>query len=184
MYRRLCFYGGPGIGKSTSAAYIFQELKTHFLSGEVEKKSVELVTEYVKSWTWIDRKPEGFDQVYITAKQLHREDMILRRSGADFIVTDSPLYLGYHYSPFEFRDALGAIIEEFDKKYPPLNIILKRTREVYDTNGRFHTKEESEDIDRIIHDNVRQNYLHSDILILDPLDKKVMRDEIFDKLEI
>jgi pantothenate kinase len=36
-------YGGPGAGKSTSAAYLYYLLK-------VAGKNVELVREYVKDW--------------------------------------------------------------------------------------------------------------------------------------
>ena len=55
---RISLFGGPGSGKSTTAARLFSELKERHYS-------VEHVSEYVKSWTYMNRKPKGFDQVYI-----------------------------------------------------------------------------------------------------------------------
>jgi hypothetical protein len=81
-------WGGPGCGKSTTAAEVFSILKKN-------GHSAELVTEYVKAWAWRDRKIGPFDDVYITAKQLQREAVCYGK--VDFIVTDSPIGLGALY---------------------------------------------------------------------------------------
>jgi hypothetical protein len=80
---------GPGAGKSTTAAAVFAEAK---LAG----KSIELVTEYVKTWAWRGTTiNQAFDAPYITAKQLRRESALYGK--VDFIVTDSPIGLGAVY---------------------------------------------------------------------------------------
>ncbi len=81
-------WAGPGAGKSTTAAGVFERLK---LRGE----SCELVTEYVKSWAWRGEKIGQFDDLYITAKQLRAESKLYGR--VDYIVTDSPIGLGAVY---------------------------------------------------------------------------------------
>jgi hypothetical protein len=78
-------WGGPGSGKSTTAAGVFYELKQRGIS-------CELITEYVKTWAWRGEKIGPFDDVYITAKQLRRESALYGK--VDYIVTDSPIGLG------------------------------------------------------------------------------------------
>ena len=81
-------WAGPGAGKSTTAAGVFERLK---LRGE----SCELITEYVKAWAWRGEKIGEFDDLYITAKQLRRESALYGK--VDYIVTDSPIGLGAVY---------------------------------------------------------------------------------------
>jgi AAA domain-containing protein len=81
-------WGGPGSGKSTTAADVFARMK---LAG----KSIELVREYVKTWAWRGDKIGPFDDVYITAKQLRNESALYGK--VEYIVTDSPLSLGQLY---------------------------------------------------------------------------------------
>lgn len=78
-------WGGPGSGKSTTAAGVFAELKQRGIS-------CELITEWVKTWAWRGEKIGPFDDVYITAKQLRRESACYGR--VDYIITDAPLGLG------------------------------------------------------------------------------------------
>ena len=60
---RICLYAGPGAGKSTTAAWLFSQLK-------MQDYDIELVTEYVKQWTYTKRLPVGFEQMLILANQL------------------------------------------------------------------------------------------------------------------
>ncbi len=48
-------YGGPGAGKSTSAAYLYYLLKC-------QQENVELVREYVKKWAWENRPCGVYDE--------------------------------------------------------------------------------------------------------------------------
>lgn len=136
MIRRINFFGGPGSGKSTLAAYIYYCISKRGIH-------IELVGEYVKKWTFIDRIPTDFDQVKIFGEQLHNEDLILR-SGVPYIVTDSPLLMQVAYAKknyFPAADSLENVVREFDKKYPCINIFLDRTDIPYQTKGRYENLE-------------------------------------------
>jgi len=52
-------WGGPGTGKSTSAAHLFGMAK-------IAGVNAELVQEYVKSWAWEGRTIHSFDQLYFS----------------------------------------------------------------------------------------------------------------------
>lgn len=142
---RICLYGGPGSGKSTVAPLVFGKLKQLGCN-------VEQVNEYVKYWAYEKKKLESFDQVYIFAKQQRMEDRLLR-AGVEIIVSDSPLYLQCVYS--KKYDSLGwqeliNIAHKFDKKYPSLNLLLKRHTGSYSQIGRYQTYEQAIEIDNDI----------------------------------
>lgn len=140
--RRINLQGGPGSGKSTTAAFIFAELKKR-------GHSVELVDEYIKFWTYIPRSPKGFDSLYIQAKQVHKEDTILR-AGTDFIVSDSPVLLQYFYALHHDTPAkhpMWSVTLEIEKMYPSLNILLTREDSDYNELGRYETLKQAKVID-------------------------------------
>lgn len=145
MNVRLNLFGGPGCGKSTTAALVFGKLK---LLG----CSVELVPEYIKAWAYEKRELDSFDQVYIFAKQQRLEDRVLR-AGVQIVVTDSPLYLqcmyARRYGSVGWEELIG-LAGKFEEKYPSLNILLKRHNGKYDTAGRYQTKDEALVVDQEI----------------------------------
>jgi hypothetical protein len=142
MIRRINFYGGPCTGKSTTAASIFAELKKL-------GRSIEYVEEYIKFWTFIPRVPSSFDSLYVQAKQVHKEDTILR-AGTDFIVSDSPIMLQYYYAVHHKTPAQQAMLDiaiEFEKAYPSINILLGRDDKDYNELGRYETLDQAKGID-------------------------------------
>ncbi len=142
---RICLYGGPGIGKSTTAAKLFTELKKLGVN-------IELVTEYVKTWAWEDRKITSYDQVYIFGKQLRAEDLLVRK-GVN-IITDSPLLLQLAYSRRNkdpFVPELLNIHTRFTETHPAFNILLRRTVP-YSQHGRYETAAGAIEIDNITKD--------------------------------
>lgn len=94
-------FGGPGVGKSTTAAGLFYEMKKAQLN-------VELVTEYAKDAVWEKRYNLLDDQLYIFAKQ-HRRIARLAEHGIDWVVTDSPIALGLVYLK---PDTLGPLFPD------------------------------------------------------------------------
>ena len=166
--RRICFYGGACTGKSTAAASIFSEFKKRGMS-------IELVDEYIKFWTYIPRVPKGFDCLYIQAKQVHKEDTILR-SGTDLIVSDSPLLLQYFYGKHHDNPCQKQMLEialEFEQTYPSINIQLKREDADYNELGRYENLQQAKDIDMEFEGylkNLNVNYMtlpsHDDDAIL------------------
>jgi thymidylate kinase len=144
--RRICFFGGPSTGKSETAARVYAELKSLGLS-------VELVSEYIKTWVYEGRTPWSTDQIYSFAKQMRSEDVFLR-GGADLIVTDSPLFLNCAYATdhrkFGWEQQLELAIQ-FEESYPSLNFFLKRDPDVsYQEIGRYHDREEAVKMDETI----------------------------------
>lgn len=153
---RINLYAGPGAGKSTTAAWLFAELKKR-------DYSVELVSEYVKSWAIAKRDIIGFDQVYLMGKQLNYEYRFLA-NGIKHIVTDSPVllsacYTRSYFDDLKIADHMEAIIAEYEARHPSLNIFLNREGKEYRTEGRWQTAEEAKKIDTIVKDALGRNGL-------------------------
>lgn len=135
--------GGSGIGKSTTAAGLYYNMK---LAG----MNVELVREYVKVLAWQGTKIGQFDQVNIFGEQCKLEHTLYGK--VDYIVTDSPIVLAPIYEVFYHGDAMmeEAAIKFLNKAKSEgvrhVNIVLCRNKP-YDTRGRYQTEEEAMDVD-------------------------------------
>ena len=136
--------GGSGLGKSTTAALVFGELKSR---GQV----TELVREFVKEWAWAGKKVGPFGQSIIYGQQLERESTLYNK--VEYVVTDSPLILcpiyQKHYNGHEsikhcvFKDL--AIAESMDVVH--MNFLLKRQK-AFDPRGRYETEDVAKLIDK------------------------------------
>lgn len=144
MTKVINLYGGPGTGKSTTAAAVFAELKFRGVN-------CEYVQEYAKDKAWEFGTnhlgvPKVFQaQEYIFGKQHFR----LRRCAqdVDVIITDCPLFLGLIYMPDDFPiPSLRTAIREAYDMYDNLNIFLVRNKP-YNPKGRFQTEEEAKELD-------------------------------------
>ncbi len=145
MIRRINLYGGSGAGKSTLAAGLFHSMKN-------DGYCVELVREHVKDWAYLGRNPRSYDQVYLTATQLHLEDTLLSRS-VDLIITDSPIWLGYIYGKkydLAGHEYLPPLIRDFDEKYTSVNFFVDRGDRAYQQSGRFQNCQDAILIDKYI----------------------------------
>lgn len=140
MKQVICLYGGPGTGKSTTAAHLFALLKQRGVN-------TELVTEYVKNWVWENRKILPGDQYYLFAKQARLER--LKYKDVDVIVTDSPVGFSVIYE--KRNEPEPHICKALVKKHMDLaksmgvthkHILLTRATP-YNTVGRFQTKKEA-----------------------------------------
>lgn len=135
-------FGGPGAGKSTNAARLFSILK-------LEGYNTELVTEVAKDFVWEEREKTMEIQPYITMKQYR--NLFRLRGKVDFVVSDSPLLMGVlyarKYSP-ELPESYERLIQDLHNDFisPSLNIMLTRGHK-YDTNGRYQTEEQAEELD-------------------------------------
>jgi hypothetical protein len=139
-------YGGPGAGKSTSAAYFYYLLKS---SGE----NVELVREYVKDWAWEARAISTFDQIYFLGKQVRRESLLYNK--VKWIVTDSPVMMNLYYaqrycSPILSEGIRAATLAFYQQAaldgHNHIHVLLKRVKP-YLSEGRYQTEEEAKEID-------------------------------------
>jgi hypothetical protein len=130
------FFGGPGSGKSTTAAKLFSEMKERNFD-------VELVSEFAKDLIWAERNKEFGNQLYVGVSQYHR---LWNLNGkVEYIITDSPLLLNYTYyqDPPDFlMDMLRYMYNEFEN----INYFIHRTKK-FNPKGRNQNLEESQVID-------------------------------------
>lgn len=144
-------FGGPGTGKSTTAAGVFSLLK-------LQGVNIELVTEFAKDLTWEHRWKTLDDQLYVTAKQYHR---LWRINEVSVIITDSPLIQGLMYGPFD--EYVEEIIKKTYNSFNNTNIFLKRVK-AYNPIGRSQTEEEAIEIDdKIIKLLEKEKLLYSSV---------------------
>lgn len=128
-------FGGPGVGKSTTAAKVFGVLKDR----EVK---VEYVPEWVKGWAWQEREIKPYDNFYIAAKQFKSISDLVGK--VDVIITDSPMYLGGYYGGIDLSNTISYFRRMLNAN--ELNINLQRVKP-YHKHGRYQTEAEAKQID-------------------------------------
>lgn len=146
--RVICFWGGPGTGKTTTSAGVFTKLKKLDFDCEMNR-------EYVKDWVWEKRTIKPGDQTYIFAKQSRRERQYIENK-LDYIISDSPMALSILYGRLHDKyeqehNACLAMLKQHhafckDHGYKTEHIFLSRKKK-YNPNGRFQTEEEAIEID-------------------------------------
>lgn len=169
-------FGGPGCGKSTTAAGVFHILKMRCVD-------CELVTEYAKDVVWEEAFKKLDNQLYVFAKQHNRVFRCLDK--VDVIVTDSPANLGLIYGDLyteTMSNQLRALIKHEFAARDNLNIVLNRKKK-YNANGRMQTEDEAREIDdAILHilNDANQDY---QFVNGDELAPAIIADKIFKRLE-
>ena len=134
-------YGGSGVGKSVTSAKLYAEMSISPSYGDIE-----LVREYAKDLVWSGDMKTLKHQPSVTSEQIRRQSILYGK--VDFIITDSPIRLGEIYASQEYLEEVCRMIDEEEKKYSEVNILLKRSSDVsFVQNGRVHSLEESIGID-------------------------------------
>jgi hypothetical protein len=138
--------GGSGLGKSTTAAGLFSEMKLRGLH-------VELVTEYVKKWAWQGKKIDPLDQPLIFGKQAHAESILYGK--VDWIVTDSPLILSALYEEFYngksiIKPSVINFLEAAKEKGVVHHNFFMARNKPFDTRGRYETEEIARSVDEFM----------------------------------
>lgn len=138
MTKVINLVGGPGCSKSTSAAELFALMKWNNIN-------VELVSEHAKQVVWEGHTNILNDQLYLLAKQNRKLERL--RGKVDYIITDSPLFLGAYYTPATYlpNTFVDLVFELFDS-YDNINFLLKRFKP-YHKVGRGQTEEQAREID-------------------------------------
>lgn len=112
------FFGEGGVGKSTRASGLYAEMKRRGYN-------VELATEWVKKFFYVDEIKYVPNQLLITGQQI---DQLKRLEGhVDYVIIDSPVYLGAIYCKlFDVNYALSEAIKHEFFKFDNYNILLER----------------------------------------------------------
>lgn len=138
------FLGGPGAGKSMTAAGLFYEMKRKHLK-------VELAHEWIKGeGVWEDRPALFGDQDYIFAHQ-HRIQRRLIGHDIEYLISDSPILLSMFYLPSDFPESFKPFVRDVFDSYNNLNIFIDRNPELpYTQEGRNESLEEAIQVDQNI----------------------------------
>lgn len=136
MTKILNLYGGPGTGKSTTAARLFALMKD-------ERLNVELVTEYAKDKVWEESLAVLGNQIYVFGKQWHRIYRLIDK--VDYIVTDSPLLISLYYGK-HLSESFKNVVYETYQAMNNVDVFLKRVKP-YTGVGRLQTEAEAKQID-------------------------------------
>ncbi len=133
--------GGPGAGKSTIAAGVFNLLK---MSG----REVELIQEYPKELVWEERKNTFNDSMYLFAKQAHYQYNVNNK--VDYMITDRPLIMSNIYHNFwmakswpeSWNETFYQMVKETWDLYDNHVYYINRVMP-YDKHGRNETEYEA-----------------------------------------
>ena len=143
------FFGGPGSGKSTTAAGLFYKLKL------TKKVKVELVTEYPKDLVYANQLHTMFEnQEVLFSEQNYRVQRLIDH--VDWAIVDSPILLSAVY-PYVVREQhkvrdwpalpeFVAFVKAQFNAYNNINIWLTRP-DKYDEYGRHQSLEQAKTID-------------------------------------
>jgi nicotinamide riboside kinase len=132
-------FAGPGVGKSTTAAKVFAELKMRGVN-------CEMALEFAKDKVWEESFKTMDDQIYIFGKQFHKIWRL--KDKVDVIICDSPLPISIVYDRENSKTFHKLIMEQFNKFQNKNYYVIRSTD--YQESGRVQTKEEAEKVDKIV----------------------------------
>jgi len=119
----ISLFGGPGTGKSTTAAGLFYNMKTN-------DYKVEYIQEYAKELTFGKDYTKLSDQLLILGEQHHR--MFRLKDQVDYLIHDSPFVMGLVYLQYDKylpKNEYIELIVKMYKSYNNINIFLERNVE-------------------------------------------------------
>ena len=167
MVKRINFFGVPSVGKTTVATGFFHFCKSN---GHI----CELISELARDWAYTDRQIKSFDQIYLTASQMHREDTLLHRNKVEFVITDSPILLNAFYSDIHNSKFLEPLIDLhaiFESTFPSVNFyIRKNSNSSYSASGRHHNEAQLDEL-RLRMDGFLSKYIGGSLHIIENADQ-------------
>lgn len=130
------FFGGPGCGKSTTAAELFAAMKKR-------NYKVEFVHEVAKDFVWENWSHIFGEQDYIFAHQ-HRLIRRLTYHDIDYAIVDSSILLSLFYMPEDFPQSFRQFVRDAFETYDNINIFLHRNHIIrYVQAGRNENEQEA-----------------------------------------
>lgn len=131
-------FAGPGAGKSTLAAGLFNLMKSR-------DHHVELVTEFAKDLTYEKNMAALENQFLVAAQQDHRVRRLVGQ--VEWVITDSPIPMGLCYMARPEFDFLEATLWGAFHRYDNRNVFVKRGDRRYQAYGRNQNHEEAKELD-------------------------------------
>lgn len=150
-------FGGPGSGKSTSAASLFAYLKNKGIRAE-------LVGEEAKDQIYWGSSNQLANQFLLAALQYARLKN-LENAGCEIAVADSPLIMSPTYArSSHYYEELNSLVSKINSEFHNINVFITRTKP-FDTFGRTQKNiEEAKVIDTVVKDNFKfDHYVTGDI---------------------
>jgi adenylate kinase family enzyme len=142
-------WGGPGSGKSSTAAHLFAKMKQ-------AGYSCELVSEEAKKIVWEGHLNLLEDQWYISAMQNRK---LMRLKGkVDYIITDSPLLMGTLYMDSSYPQSLRSCVEDINDYYCNYHAMLNRVKPFVQA-GRSQDEEGARRIDTMCRELLEERNL-------------------------
>lgn len=135
MTKVINLYGGPGTGKSTTAARLFSIFKYNDIN-------VELVREFAKDVVWEGTTKILDDSLFVIANQNRRIGIL--QGQVEYIITDSPIIMASVYNK-EWEE----VAKKAHSLYNNIEVFLYRDKK-YQPAGRLQTYEESKQLDEDI----------------------------------
>lgn len=135
------FFGGPGTGKSTTAAGLFALLKK-------KGKHCEYISEFAKELVWEEHNLALDCQPLIAGEQIFRQHKL--QGKVDVVITDSPLIINLLHNGFGVTENYKKWLVEVFNMFNNVNFLLIVDRESrpYETEGRTESKERALQMDR------------------------------------
>jgi len=147
-------FGGPGTGKSTTAAGVFYDMK-------VTNHKVEYVQEYAKDLTYGQDNVKLSDQLLLLGEQHHR--MFRLKDHVDYVIHDSPFVTGMAYVSEQLIPVkeYESLVLALYNRYQHINIFLRRNLEEhkYQSYGRNQSLDESLIKDTLIKTWLEDNHI-------------------------
>lgn len=150
-------FGGPGVGKSSIAAGLTYQLKKNHIT-------CDNPYEFPKLLAWDENYSAISDQLYVVANQ-HR-GIVKSYGKVDYIILDSPILLSLIYKDYYnekrgcdypsrlYMESFDNMILDMHKGYDTINILLKRVGGLHNEKERYHSLEESIEIDNMIQEQL------------------------------
>lgn len=167
-------WGGPGCGKSTTAAGLFSLMK-------MRGHQVELVTEYAKDLTYEEDWLTLTKQDLILPEQLKRQQRLTGK--VDYVITDSPLPLNIIYANKILNDDFYNRVLETFNQFENFNIFLKRVKP-YSHYGRKETSDRAIAIDCEIRELLDSNEITYHLVRGDEDSSVIIYNLLFNNYEI
>lgn len=151
------FFGGPGTGKSTTAAELFALMKKR-------GHRVELIHEIAKDYVWERWNHIFREQDYIMAHQ-HRLQRRLVGHDIDYVIVDSSLILGLFYMADDFPESFRQFLRDVYDSYTNVNFYLTRSDKFdYVQAGRNQDINQAKMIDEQVFNYLRDNNIPTDVI--------------------